>query len=198
MRKLVSKTLSLLLVLGSSSTLVAITSAVSLGCSSTPDATGPERLVGDSAELQYFLKVNPQGTSVLEPSEEAIRNALINGGFRLAEEEKDADVVLDLNLTDADEPQFFNVTVNGKAQLKKRRVTAQLTARAADTGKSITQKSHEFVVDDDAAAVDEEEVVPLVRMLTGNEKLSRYANKKKGGKGIIKKSVSAEAPDSPE
>ncbi|NUP10324.1 MAG: hypothetical protein HOW73_30105 [Polyangiaceae bacterium] len=151
----------------------AITSLAVTGCgSSTPEAVGPAHIEGEAAELQFGLSVKTGEGTMIAPSERAIRDALINAGFRVGDD-KDADVMLELQLSDVDAPRFMKVVVNGKEQ-KSRKVTAALRA-VSPNGNVIAQKTHTFTVDDGDDMVEETEVAPLIQHFTANKKLDKFA-----------------------
>lgn len=140
------------------------------GCGSKAEPATPARIEGDAATLQFGLRVEAGSGTMVKASEEAVRSALENAGFRLGEE-KDADVVLELALSDVDAPQFIQMTVNGK-QLKKRAVTAVMKA-VGKNGDTLTQKRHTFKVTE-GNAVEDDDVRGLVGHFTGNAELNRF------------------------
>lgn len=160
------------------------------GCASS-EVVGPVKLRGEAAELTYGLDVKLGQGTMTKPSADAIRNALINAGFRVGDE-KDAAVVLDVELRDVDEPQVWVVTVNGKVQ-KKRRVTAVMRAVTRD-GKVLGQKSIQFVVKDEGE-VEEEKVLPLVNHFAELKDLSSFGLEYQIDRSASKASKSKSARD---
>ncbi len=160
------------------------------GCASS-EVVAPVKLRGEAAELTYGLDVKLGEGTMTKPSREAIRNALINAGFRVGDA-KEAQVVLEVELRDVDEPQVFVVTVNGKVQ-KKRRVTAVMRAVTRE-GKILGQKSLQFVVKDEGE-VEEEKVVPLVNHFAELKDLSSFGLEYQIDKSASKASKSKGAED---
>ncbi len=150
--------------------LTLLASPVVSGCANNAEPATPARIEGDAATLQFGLRVEAGDGTMVKASEEAVRNALISAGFRLGEE-ADADVVLELQLSDIDAPQFIQMTVNGK-QMKKRAVTAVMKA-VGKNGSALTHKKHTFKVTD-GEEVEEEDVRGLIGHFTGNADLNRF------------------------
>lgn len=180
--------------------LTAASAAGALGAAcggSTPEASGPERVEGEASELQYALLVKPGDGTMVKPTEQALRDALLTAGFRVGDV-KDADVILEAAISDVDAPQFMKIVVNGKEQ-KKRKVSVSLKAIAS--GKTLDRSSHSFTVGDGDEAVESEELAPVVRALAGSKPLEKYGleisieraqRKAKGSKPAPEPALSAE------
>lgn len=151
-------------------TLLTAVTPTLVACGAAP-ASGPARVEGEAADLQFALTIKAGEGKVIEPSERAIRDALVNAGFRVGEAE-DADVIFSLALSDVDAPQVFVVTVNGKVQTK-RKVTAVLRAVTVG-GDVLSRKTHSFVVSEDAPEIEEGDLAPLVQHFTASKELEKY------------------------
>jgi hypothetical protein len=154
--------------------LVAIVLGVALtgaGCAgATPEAV-MVKADGEIASLSYALRLTPGDGTMTKMTGDAARNALIAAGFRL-EKEADADVILELSLSDIEQKSFIVMTVNGKQQTK-RAVTAVMRAVSSD-GKTIDQHMAKFTVTQDEE-VDEKKLAALTNHFAKSTELERYS-----------------------
>lgn len=154
--------------------LVAIvlgTTLVGAGCAaSTPDVA-MVKVDGEVATMSYALRVKPGEGTMTKMTGDAARNALMSAGFRL-ENEKEADVILELELSDIEQKSFIVMTVNGKQQTK-RAVTAVMRA-VSQSGKTIDQHVAKFTVTQDEE-VDEKKLAALTNHFAKSSELERYS-----------------------
>ncbi len=141
------------------------------GCAgSTPEAA-MVKVDGEVASMSYALRLTPGDGTMTKMTGDAARNALIAAGFRL-EDERGADVIFELKLSDVEQQMFIVMTVNGKQQ-RHRAVTAVMRALSAD-GKTLDQHVAKFSVLQDEE-VDEKKLAALTNHFAKSSELERYS-----------------------
>lgn len=155
------------------------------GCAAATPEAAMVKAEGEIASLSFALRLTPGDGTMTAMTGEAARTALIAAGFRL-EKESEADVVLELKLSDVEQKSFIVMTVNGKQQTK-RAVTAVMRAVDAD-GKTIDQHVAKFTVTQDEE-VDEKKLAALTNHFAKSPELERYSLERqiarvKGGEGL--------------
>lgn len=154
--------------------LVAIVWGLALtgaGCAAATPEAAMVKVEGEVASLSYALRLTPGDGTMTKMTGDAARTALVAAGFRL-QDEKSADVILELQLSDIEQKSFIIMTVNGKQQTK-RAVTAVMRAVSKD-GQTIDQHVAKFVVTQDEE-VDEKKLAALTNHFAKSGELERYS-----------------------
>jgi hypothetical protein len=145
--------------------------ALGAGCAGATPEAAMVKVDGEVATMSYALRLTPGDGTMTKMTGDAARNALMAAGFRLGDE-KEADVVLELKLSDVEKQSFIVMTYNGKRQTS-RAVTAVMRAVGSD-GKVIDQHVAKFTVTQDEE-VDEQKLAALTNHFAKSGELERYS-----------------------